>query len=149
MMLKVASIVKIVFAAIALIGGVFILIGSAESSVAQGAGDVLIDYGLLSDQQIADLTASGATSADLGAATLVFIAIYALVVAVWGLFVGIVGFLASNRNAKNNLALVVGIISVVTGVLNLLNFSLVSLVGLAVSIVYLVGVFQTRKNGEG
>ncbi|MCK6138961.1 hypothetical protein [Slackia exigua] len=125
--LRVTSIILIVYAVIALVAGLFMMMGV---------------YVLAAD---ADVDAAAGVAAIVG--------IVAFLGGLLNLFVGVVGFKASKRNGRNSLAFVLGIISVVFGVCGIITSfgsgeagSIANAaVGTILPALYLYGVIETRK----
>ena len=121
--LRVASIIMIVFAIVNLVIGLFMMMGvfiaSADDMVGIAAG----------------------VAAVLGIGGLL------------NLFVGVVGLNASKRNDKNTLALILGVISVIYGLYSIVSAISTgdggsianAFVGIILPALYLYGVVQTRK----
>lgn len=125
--LRVASIIMIVYSVFSLIAGVLMMMGV---------------YLVAVDDEIG-----------VAAGVAAVIGIVAFVGGLLDLFVGIVGFNASKRDGKNTLAFILGICSVVFGLWSLVSAigtgdagSIASsVVGLILPALYLYGVIQTRK----
>ena len=124
MLLKVVSIIMIVFAGLAIIAGILFLAG----------GVIAASYGRVR-----------ALIVGLLGGVMLFSGIVDLVI-------GIMGVKASGENGKHTAAFVLGIIgvicaaiSLIIGVANNANTILIGLVGLVLPVLYLVGVIQTRK----
>lgn len=125
--LRVASIIMIVFAIVNLVIGLFMMMGvfiaSADDMVGIAAG----------------------VAAVLG--------IVAFIGGLLNLFVGVVGLNASKRNDKNTLALILGVISVIYGLYSIVSAISTgdggsianAFVGIILPALYLYGVVQTRK----
>lgn len=125
--LRVASIILIVYAVITLIAGLLMMMGV---------------YVLAADADVAVATGIAA-----------IVGIVAFFGGLLNLFVGVVGFKASKRNDRNRLAFALGIISVVFGVCGIVTAigtgdagSIANAVaGTILPALYLYGVIETRK----
>ena len=125
--LRVASIILIVYAVITLVSGLFMMMGV---------------YMVAAD---ADVNIATGIAAIVG--------IVAFLGGLLNLFVGVVGFRASKRNDKNTLALVLGVISVVFGIYGITTAigtgdagSIAHAVaGIILPALYLYGVIETRR----
>lgn len=134
--LKVVSILMIIFAAISLLIAIAAGFVGCAAITAAGTDDSVAAAGVVA-----------------GAAGIVL-----LISGVFDLITGIVGLKASGRNGKNTAAFVLGIICVVLGVFGAIgSFStggdtltiIVNLISsLLLPILYLYGVVQTRKGSE-
>ena len=122
--LRVASIILIVYAVITLVSGLFMMMGV---------------YMVAADADVNIATGIAAIVAFLGG--------------LLNLFVGVVGFRASKRNDRNTLALVLGVISVVFGIYGITTAigtgdagSIANAVaGIILPALYLYGVIETRR----
>lgn len=125
--LRVTSIILVVYAAVALISALFIMMGVYFAA----ADDVV----------------------GLAAGVAAVVGIVAFVGGLLNLFVGLVGLRASKRSQKNTLAFALGIVSVIFGVYSLVTAigagdpgSIANaVVGMILPTLYLYGVVQTRK----
>ena len=125
--LRVASIIMIVFAVINLGVGLLMLMGvffaSADDMVGVAAGVAAV------------------------------IGVVAFIGGLLNLFVGVVGLNASKRNDKNTLAFVLGVVSVIYGIYGIVSAISTgdggsianAFVGIILPALYLYGVIQTRK----
>lgn len=125
--LRVASIIMIVFAVINLVVGLFMMLGvffaSADDMVGVAAGVAAL------------------------------IGVVAFIGGLLNLFVGVVGLNASKRNDKNTLAFVLGVVSVIYGIYGIVSAISTgdggsianAFVGIILPALYLYGVIQTRK----
>ena len=125
--LRVVSIILIVYAVITLVSGLFMMMGV---------------YMVAAD---ADVNIATGIAAIVG--------IVAFLGGLLNLFVGVVGFRASKRNDRNTLALVLGVISVVFGIYGITTAigtgdagSIANAVaGIILPALYLYGVIETRR----
>lgn len=125
--LRVASIIMIVFAIANLVIGLLMMLGVFFASMDDAVG-----------------VAAG-VAAVLG--------VVAFIGGLLNLFVGVVGLNASKRNEKNTLALILGIISVIYGIYGIVSAISAgdagsianAFVGIILPALYLYGVVQTRK----
>ena len=125
--LRVASIIMIVFAIVNLVIGLFMMMGVFIAS---------------SDDMVG-----------IAAGVAAVLGIVAFIGGLLNLFVGVVGLNASKRNDKNTLAFVLGIISVIYGIYSIVSAISTgdggsianAFVGIILPALYLYGVIQTRK----
>ena len=125
--LRVASIIMIVFAIANLVIGLFMMMGVFIAS---------------SDDMVG-----------IAAGVAAVLGIVAFIGGLLNLFVGVVGLNASKRNDKNTLAFVLGIISVIYGIYSIVSAISTgdggsianAFVGIILPALYLYGVIQTRK----
>ena len=151
-LLKVVSIILIVFGALGIVAGISGLVGGG---VVAGSGIADQATGTTLSINNGELSGSDADVAALGITALVLVGVIALISGALDLIIGIVGLKASKENAKHTAAFVLGIIGVVFAVISLIatisaggdmTTSLASgVVGLILPVLYLVGVNQTRK----
>jgi hypothetical protein len=145
-LLKVVSIIMIVFAGLAIIAGILFLAGGGIAATS-GATTSTLDL---------NGTTYTGTEAAIGSGIIVgLLGGVMLFSGIVDLVIGIVGVKASGENGKHTAALVLGIIgvicaaiSLITGAANNANTILTGLVGLVLPVLYLVGVIQTRKQLE-
>jgi hypothetical protein len=127
-MLKVTSILFIVFGAIATLFSIIALIGSAALTSIAGQ----IDEG------------SGIVAA--AGSMLLVASIILIVSSLLELFIGIFGVGKSADPAKANYFIVTGIVlCALTLVSMIMNFSALSLIGFVLPILYIIGGFQNKK----
>ena len=125
--LRVASIIMIVFAIVNLVIGLFMMMGVFIAS---------------SDDMVG-----------IAAGVAAVLGIVAFIGGLLNLFVGVVGLNASKRNDKNTLAFVLGIISVIYGIYSIVSAISTgdggsianAFVGIILPALYLYGVIETRK----
>ena len=125
--LRVASIIMIVFAIVNLVIGLFMMMGVFIAS---------------SDDMVG-----------IAAGVAAVLGIVAFIGGLLNLFVGVVGLNASKRNDKNTLAFVLGIISVIYGIYSIVSAISTgdggsianAFVGIILPALYLYGVIQTRQ----
>ena len=125
--LRVASIIMIVFAIANLVIGLFMMMGVFIAS---------------SDDMVG-----------IAAGVAAVLGIVAFIGGLLNLFVGVVGLNASKRNDKNTLAFVLGIISVIYGIYSIVSAISTgdggsianAFVGIILPALYLYGVIQTRQ----
>lgn len=125
--LRVASIIMIVFAVINLVVGLFMMMGVFFASADEELG--------------------------IAAGVAAVIGVVAFIGGLLNLFVGVVGLKASKRNDKNTLAFILGVISVIYGIYGIVSAISTgdggsianAFVGIILPALYLYGVIQTRK----
>lgn len=126
--LRVASIIMIVFAIANLVIGLLMMLGVFFAS----AGDTV----------------------GVAAGVAAVLGVVAFIGGLLNLFVGVVGLNASKRNEKNTLAFILGIISVIYGIYGIVSAVSTgdagsianAFVGVILPVLYLYGVVQTRKD---
>lgn len=146
-LLKVVSIIMIVFAGLAIIAGILFLAGGGIAATSGATTTGTLD--------INGTTYTGAEAA-IGSGIIVgMLGGLMLFSGIIDLVIGIVGVKASGENGKHTAAFVLGIIGVICaaislifGVANGANTIASGLVGLVLPVLYLVGVMQTRKQLE-
>lgn len=125
--LRVASIIMIVFAIANLVIGLLMMLGVFFASASDAVG--------------------------VAAGVAAILGVVAFIGGLLNLFVGVVGLNASKRNEKNTLAFVLGVISVIYGIYGIVSAVSTgdagsianAFVGIILPALYLYGVFQTRK----
>ncbi len=125
--LRVASIIMIVFAIVNLVIGLFMMMGVFIAS---------------SDDMVG-----------IAAGVAAVLGVVAFIGGLLNLFVGVVGLNASKRNDKNTLAFVLGVISVIYGIYSIVSAISTgdggsianAFVGIILPALYLYGVIETRK----
>lgn len=125
--LRVASIIMIVYAVINLVVGLFMMVGVYAASLDDMLG--------------------------IAAGVAAILGVVAFLSGLLNLFVGVVGLNASRRNDKNTLAFVLGVISVIYGIYGIVSAISTgdggsianAFAGIILPALYLYGVVQTRK----
>lgn len=125
--LRVASIIMIVFAVINLVVGLLMMMGVFFASADEELG--------------------------IAAGVAAVIGVVAFIGGLLNLFVGVVGLNASSRNDKNTLAFILGVISVIYGIYAIVSAISTgdgssianAFVGIILPALYLYGVIETRK----
>lgn len=125
--LRVASIIMVVFAVINLVVGLLMMMGVFFASADEELG--------------------------IAAGVAAVIGVVAFIGGLLNLFVGVVGLKASSRNDKNTLAFILGVISVIYGIYAIVSAISTgdgssianAFVGIILPALYLYGVIETRK----
>ena len=147
----------IIFAILAMIGGVLFLVGGG-AGIGSGALEGATGN-TLAVSSSGEITGSDADMAAFGLSMVMLMGVALIVGGIIDLIIGIVGLKASKTNGKHTGAFVLGIIGVVFAAMTLIGTfasgtgdigsSLAGgVVGLILPVLYLVGVVQTRKGPE-